>query len=341
MAQEHIRIGIVGAGANTRSRHIPGLQAIEGVEIVAVCNRSNQSSRRVADEFGISRIEGDWHALVTSPNVDAVVIGTWPYMHCPVTIAALEAGKHVLCEARMAMDAAEARRMFEAAQARPRQIAQIVPSPMTLVVDRTIQRRIGEGWLGDVLAVEIRDGGDFVDRQAPLHWREDRDLSGWNVMSLGIWYEAMMRWVGEATRVTAMGRTFVPVRADACGRRRAVRIPDHIDVTAELACGGQAHFQISRVTGLAGPPAATIYGSQGTLRFTEGKLYGGRRGDEKLMAITIRPEDRGAWRVEEEFVNAIRGLEPVTHTDLATGVKYMAFTEAVARSMAEGRTVAV
>jgi len=336
-----LRVGVIGAGANTRTKHIPGLQTIDGVEVVAVCNRSRESGQRVADKLGIPRVMADWQALIGDPAIDAVVIGTWPYMHRLLTVAALEAGKHVMCEARMAMDASEARAMFEASRRHPHLVAQIVPSPFSLRVDRTIQRLLAEGWLGDVLAVEIRAGNDFIDRHGPFHWWHDKDLSGLNIMSVGIWYEALMRWVGVATRVTATGKTFVPARVDGAGRRREVRIPDHIDVLADLACGAQAHIQVSSVTGLGGPPAATLYGSEGTLRFVQNKLYAGRRGDSELAEIDIPASEAGGWRVEEEFVNAIRGLEPITHTDFLTGLKYMEFTEAVNVSLAEGRSVAV
>ncbi len=98
-----IRIGLVGAGGNTRLRHIPGLQKIAGVEIASVANRSRASSERVAQEFGIPRIHDRWTDLVNDPDIDAVMIGTWPYLHCPITLAALDAGKHVLTEARIAM----------------------------------------------------------------------------------------------------------------------------------------------------------------------------------------------------------------------------------------------
>ena len=106
-----LRIGIVGAGANTRSRHIPGFQEIDGVEVVAVCNRTRESGQKAADEFGIARVYENWLDLVQADDVDAVCIGTWPYLHCEISLATLEAGKHVLTEARMAMDLAEARRM--------------------------------------------------------------------------------------------------------------------------------------------------------------------------------------------------------------------------------------
>src|SRR5262245_15931390 len=127
-----LRFGLVGAGANTRSRHIPGLRAIPDVEIVAVCNRRPESTAAAAREFGIARTFDRWEDLVADPAIDAVVIGTWPYLHCPITLAALDAGKHVLTEARMAMTAGEARTMLEAARKHPELVTQVVPSPFGL-----------------------------------------------------------------------------------------------------------------------------------------------------------------------------------------------------------------
>jgi predicted dehydrogenase len=339
MSNSPLRVGIIGAGGNTRSRHIPGLQAIEGVTIAGVCNRSRESSQRVADEFGIPKIYDLWTDVVADPDIDAVVIGTWPHLHAPATIAALEAGKHVLCEARMAMNAREAHAMWEASRTRPHLTAQLVPAPFTFSVDRTVHRLLGEGFIGEVLAVEVRAGGSFLDSQAPISWRQDTDLSGYNIMSLGIWYETVLRWIGHSTRVTAMGKTFTKQRRDDNGRLRAVRIPEHIDVISDLECGAQAHFQVSSVTGHAGGTDIWLYGSKGTVRFFDGKLWGGQRSDKDLHEIEIPDADRGTWRVEEEFINAIRGLEPVTHTKFADGVKYMEWTEAVGRSMAENRTI--
>jgi predicted dehydrogenase len=137
---ETIRIGLIGAGANTRSRHIPGFQAIEGVELVAVCNRSMESGQAVADEFGIERVTTDADDLFNDPSIDAISIGTWPYMHSDLSIRSLEAGKHVLCEARMAMNAAEARAMLTASQAHPDLVAQLVPAPFDFKSRKTIAR---------------------------------------------------------------------------------------------------------------------------------------------------------------------------------------------------------
>src|SRR5688572_2859248 len=130
MSNDQIRVGIVGLGGNCRLRHVPGFRACLGVQIAAVCNRRRESTLAAAAEFNIPKIFDRWEDLVADPNLDAVLIGTWPYLHCPITLAALASGKHVLLEARMAMNAAEARAMLAASQARPELVCQIVPSPL-------------------------------------------------------------------------------------------------------------------------------------------------------------------------------------------------------------------
>ena len=343
-----LRVGIVGAGANTRKFHIPGLQNQSGVEVVAVANRSRESGQRAASEFGIPRVADDWREVIEDDGIDAVCIGTWPYLHAPVTIAALEAGKHVLCEARMAMNASQGHAMLEAARANPHLTAQIVPAPHTLALDRTIIEMIGAGYIGDLVAVDahITIGSDFPAWDAPPHWRHSRDLSGNNIMMMGIWYEAMMRWVGPASTVSALAQRVVRHRTGADGRRVAMEIPDHIDVLCRMAQGGQMRCSVSTVIGLAPPTSVAIYGTEGTLKIAEGgadgsasSLWGGRRRNKRLRRIAIPPEKTGGWRVEEEFVNAVRGVEPVTHTDLVTAVKYMEWTDAVGLSARTGDTV--
>jgi len=339
-----IRIGIVGAGANTRSRHIPNLKNQTGVEIVSVCNRTRESAEKVAKEFGIPRTHQHWQELVESADIDAVVIGTWPYLHCPVSLASLAAGKHVLTEARMAMNADEARLMLEAARRYPNLVTQVVPSPYTLKIDRYVQKLLAEGFLGEPQALDVRaNAPGFLDRMSPLHWRHDRDFSGLNILGMGIWYEAVMRWVGEAKRVTAMTRVFVKQRKDSNGLIQAVSVPDHADILAEMACGAQGRFQFSAVTGLAPSSEVWVFGSEGTLHYdaSKEKLSGARRGESGLREIAVPPESAIGWRVEEEFINAIRGVEKVKLTTFEDGLKYMQFTEAVSRSAATGTSVEV
>ena len=341
MDEKPIRVGIVGAGANTQNMHIPGLLACEGVDIISVCNRSRASSARVAEQFGIATVYDNWWELVAAPDTDAIVIGTWPNLHCQATLAALTADKHVMVEARMAMNAIEAEQMMNAARAKPHLTTQVVPGPLSFGVDATVQRLIAEGYLGEILAIELRDHGPaFLDRDKPLHWRHDADFSGVNMLSLGIWYETLMRWVGEAKLVMALGKTFIKMRLDeTSGQLRPAQLPEHLTVIADMVCGAQATFSFSQVTGTRPVQEIVLYGSEGTLRFANQSLYGGRRGEVELREINIPENDRGKWRVEEEFINAIRGLEPIRYTDFATGLKYMQFSESVANSLKTSNAV--
>jgi predicted dehydrogenase len=242
----------------------------------------------------------------------------------------------------MAMNAAEGRRMLEASRRAPRLVAQLVPAPHTLELDGALQALLAEGYAGEVLAVEVRapQQARFPDPGEPLHWRQDVALSGNNVLNMGIWYEAMMRWLGPARRVMAATKTAVPRRKDESGVWHEVRVPDHVDILATLATGAVAHLRFSALTALAPPPEAWIFGRDGTLRVEAEprRLWGGRKGDRELREIPIPAEHRVGWRVEEEFVNAIRGREKVSHTTFEDGVRYMEFTDAVARSAASGQT---
>ncbi|HJN85771.1 MAG: Gfo/Idh/MocA family oxidoreductase [Dehalococcoidia bacterium] len=343
MSNGTVRVGLIGAGRNTRDRHIPGFQKIQEVEIVAVANRSRESGQRVAEQFGIPQVYDNWQALLEDDSIDAVCIGTWPYMHRAITLAALAKNKHVLCEARMATTAQEARDMLAASRANPHLVSQIVPSPLSFKVDGLLNQLIGDGYLGNLLAVELQAlAPGFVDLDGPLHWRNDRDLSGYNILNMGIWYEAMIRWVGRATEVMAMTTVTVPFRNDDDGNRVGITIPDHVDVLCRLADGAQAHLRVSAVTGLSPGNEVWLYGSEGTLRL-DGKLnvYGGKRGDRELSEIANPPEKQYSWRVEAEFIGAIRGEELVTHTPFSVGVHYMEWTEAVTRSAQTGQVVSL
>lgn len=337
-----LRIGIAGAGGIARQRHLPGFSRIEGVQVTAIANRSRASSERVAEEFGIPRIFDDWQALVRDPDLDAVVIGTWPYLHLPITLAALDSGKHVLTEGRLAMNAADARQMLACARRHPDLVSQVVPGPFTLSVDSTVQRLIAEAYLGDLQAVDIRISSGFVNPDSPMNFRTDRDLSGVNTLSLGIYYESLLRWIGPATGVTARTRTAVAYRSDpATGQRRTMQVPDHVEVLLDLPGGALGHMHVSAVAGLMPGPDIWLFGSEGTLRFEQQgeRLSGARKPATTLEPIAIPPAERGGWRVEEEFIAAIRGEQPVRLTSFEDGVRYMEFTEAVHRSSAEGRTI--
>lgn len=339
MSSKTVRIGIVGAGANTRLRHIPGFRALPGVEIAGVVNRSADSGAQVAREFGIPHVYRDWQTLVADPKIDAVCIGTWPNLHCEVACAALAHGKHVLTEARMARNAAEAHRMLAASLAHPELVAQIVPSPFGLECDAYIRKLIAEDYLGDLREVVVIGADDtFWDYSQLLHWRQDAELSGLNVLTLGILHETVSRWVPHTTRVFAQTKIFETQRPSPTTQGLVeVSVPDSVQVLTQLEGGARGMYHFSGITQFGPGKQIHLYGGRGTLKYLispQEQLLCGRAGDSDLRTIEIPAEKRGAWRVEAEFVGAIRGEEKVKLNDFATGVRYMEFTEAVARSAA-------
>ena len=341
---EQIRVGLIGAGGNTKSRHIPGFIKLKGIQLLSVANQSIQSSEQVAKVFDIPETAQNWRAIIEDDRIDAVCIGTWPNMHCPITIAALNHGKHVLCEARMALNSQEAHEMLNASKYNPDLIAQIVPAPHTLEFDATIKKLLADGFIGDLITLDgrVSFGADYPNLSSALHWRHNRNFSGNNIMNMGIWYEAIMRWVGPAASTFALGRSAVSHRIDTEGNRVPTSIPDHIDILGTFEQGGQMRLNISSVIGsLENEVDIYICGTKGTLRLVQKKgkekqLYAACIGSDVLEKIEIKDKDRGIWRVEEEFINAIRGKEKISHTDFYTAVKYMEWTDAVTESLKTG-----
>jgi predicted dehydrogenase len=274
-------------------------------------------------------------------EVDAVCIGTWPYMHHTLTLASLEKGKHVLCQARMANNAREAREMLAASERRPDLVCQLVPTSTSYRIDNMLKQLIRERYVGEVLSIELqRVERHFPDFQSELDWRHNAEFSGLNILNIGSTYESMMRWVGRGNRVMAMAKTHVPFRRGPKGDLVSVSLPDHVDILYELANGAQVHMRMSETTGLSRGNQTWIHGTEGTI-FVDGRqtVFRGRRGDSDLAEVANPENGQAHYRVEEEFINAIRGVEPVTMNTFEIGVHYMEWTEAVYRSAQTGQAV--
>lgn len=335
---EPIRIGIVGAGRIVAAEHVPRFRAIPGVELVGVANRSEESTRRAAEALGLERTYPSWEALVADPDLDAVLIGAWPIFHAPVAIGALEAGKHVLTEARMAASAEDARAMLRAARAHPDLVAMVVPASFSAWADGTIVRLLRDSAIGRVRHVRVGwdssgpgDPGDF--------WRWQRSTSGENIMALGILAESMTRWLGQPEAVTAVTRLGPAERLGPQGLT-AADIPDHVLALVEYPDDVTAVVEMSARTNGLETHHATIHGTTGSMLVDFGaeriELVRGTARE----TVTVRDEDRAGWTAEADFVSAIRGGPPGTLTDFPTGLGYMSFLEAVHRSAAGGcRTV--
>ncbi|MCX7713040.1 MAG: Gfo/Idh/MocA family oxidoreductase, partial [Chthoniobacterales bacterium] len=226
-----LRIGFIGAGGNTLARHIPGFLSVKNVELVAVANRSIESALKVSLEWNFQRAEEKWENIIQSSEIDIVCIGTWPSTHAQMTVAALKAGKHVLCEARMAANFVQAGQMLAASTANPHLAAWLVPAPFTLAHDQVARNILSSGQLGKPQKVIVDQRNSmFLDRSGPPPWRLLSQHSGVNILTLGIYYEILQRWLGtEATPTHAYAfRRSIP----ADHPWRDVDLPEFLQVAA-------------------------------------------------------------------------------------------------------------
>src|SRR5262245_14498434 len=115
MAKKKVRVAVVGAGAVAQVNHIPAYVRTEGVEIHAVCDIDLEKAKRVAQRFGIPEATDSHEQLFRSNSFDAVDICVPNHLHAPISVAALNAGKHVLCEKPFGRTPSEAARMVAAA----------------------------------------------------------------------------------------------------------------------------------------------------------------------------------------------------------------------------------
>lgn len=346
VGDDRIGIGFIGAGGIARQRHIPGLKAIPGVELVAVCNRNETSSQRAAKEFGFKAIETDWRTLVARPDIDAVFIGTWPYTHCEMSVAALAAGKHVFCQARMAMDLEEAQRMVAAANAWPQLVNMLCPPPHRMPYEPFVRTAIRKGLLGELREVEVACLDASCDNPDTITWRERIEYSGKQIMQVGIWAELLNAWVGEYDTLKAVCHTPVQHKTDADGKPYAIQIPQVVLIEGKLANGAVINEQHSGVSQEPPMNSITIYGSAGRFRYPiGGELLFGKTG-EPLKPADVPKELTCSWQVEHSFIVAVRaaraGVPPQQRRvspDFNEGLKYMKKVEAVHLSARTGQPV--
>ena len=116
------------------------------------------------------------------------------------------------------------------------------------------------------------------------------------------------------------------------GQHDPVGTPDSVQVITEFPSGARGIYHMSGVVHHGPGPEIHLYGSQGTLKYAmapDNKLYFGTSNDNSLSEVSIPDDLAGDWRVEEEFINAIRGIEQIEFNDFAKGVRCMEFTKAV------------
>lgn len=145
-----IKVGLIGTGMICNWAHVPGYKALpDDCEIVWACDLIEEKARKVADENGIPKVTTDYRDVLADPEVDAVSVMTPNIAHRQPTIDALNAGKHVLCEKPLAMNASEARAMCAAARNNGK-LLQVGLQQRFTSEGQFLRKYIEGGGLGDV-----------------------------------------------------------------------------------------------------------------------------------------------------------------------------------------------
>src|SRR5437667_6970475 len=242
----------------------------------------------------------NWPELLAVPELDIIWIGTPPYMHSAVTISALEAGKHVFCQARMAMDRVEAEEMLAASKRYPELVTMLCPPPFGMRADLLVKKLLAENYIGRPHHVRLQSfTGAYLDPEAPPHWRQRIEISGLNVLTLGIYVEVLNRWLGDITGVFAPGKILQPLR-----QGYEVIIPDLLTVLCSFENGAAGVIEFSGVNAHASSDRAEIYGDRGTLTydFATDIVQAGKVGDKALRVTDLTWELDSVWRGEEDML---------------------------------------
>ncbi|MGH8188747.1 MAG: Gfo/Idh/MocA family protein, partial [Steroidobacteraceae bacterium] len=264
-----VRVALIGTGLVTLQNHIPGVRLHPAGEVVALCDPDPRALAEAAEASGIRRTFSDYGALMRDPDVDAVVIATPNHMHAPISLAAIETGKHVLCEKPLGMNHAETEAMSLAAQ-KAGVVNMTAFTYRFIPAIRWMQRLIREGAIGTLYHIRSRRLQDWGDRA--LGWRQHRALCGSGVLGdmLAHRIDYVHHLVGPFSRLVAHTRQLVPDRRRPDGTLEKSDVEDWVAVIAEVGDGVTAVLESTKVatgrgTYLHSEDFVEINGSNGTL----------------------------------------------------------------------------
>lgn len=271
MVNQPLRIAVIGTGGIARLRHLPAYQVCQEkgtAELVAVCDPVEESARSAAEEFGVPRVYADYRQLLAPGGLDLVSVCTPNVSHEPISLAALAAGSHVMCEKPLAMDEAGARRMDDAARAAGLQTAvnfryRWIPSAAF------VRDLIGGGELGEIYHVYLNYfNGGLHDPATPIRWRQQRSEAGTGALGdLASHLIDLARfWIGEFAEVTGHLRIFATERPLVGGGTGTVDVDDASSFFARFQNGAEGTFNATRCAiGRGNYQRAEIYGTRGAL----------------------------------------------------------------------------
>jgi predicted dehydrogenase len=212
MSTRKIRWGILGVAGIAVRRVIPAMRFCEDSEITAIASRDASKAEEAARSLGIPRAHSSYEALLADPEIDIIYIPLPNHLHVPWSIRAAEAGKHVLCEKPVGMNAAEVRQLIEA---RDRAKVKIGEGFMVRTHPRWLRVRqmIREGRLGDLRLITAWCG--YMNRD-PKDVRNILEYGGGALLDIGCYPVTLSRFIfdAEPLRVSALIERDPEMRTD-------------------------------------------------------------------------------------------------------------------------------
>ncbi|MEO8632205.1 MAG: Gfo/Idh/MocA family oxidoreductase [Chloroflexota bacterium] len=340
-----LRVGIVGTGFGARVQ-VPGFRAA-GFEVTAICSADPARARAAAEQARIPAAVDTVAELVARDDVDVVCVASPPTLHHEHTIAALAAGKHVICEKPMARDTREAREML--AMAERAGLVHAIDHEFRYTPARSkVKELLAAHAIGEMrLALVMEMTGMLVDPAKPRQeWWLRRDQAGGLLGALGShWIDSLIWWLGAVERVSSELGISAQTRPTIDGAPVQVTADDTAQLLLRMSSGAIATIQLS--SAVHHPSRRVIlYGSDGTIVLGgDGRVLLARGSgalDEILPASTMD----GAFpdlarRVREHIEAGPTGSADAPHPTFADGLRVQAVMDAAYRSAEIGGAVAV
>lgn len=331
-----VRVGIVGVGAAAQLSHIPAYARLSSARLVAVCDSDIGKARRVARHFAIPLAVEDYRELIALDDIDAVDICTPNHLHAPVAIAALGAGKHVLCEKPFSTSVGEAEAIVRAGEEAQR-LVMCAFNNRFRHDSQVLRRFIEKGELGEVRYARIGWMKRRPDRRQ-RSWMDRREFAGGGVlMDIGQQILDLALWLlGQPAVEAASAWT-----TSAASSRSDVE--DSIAAFLRLA-GGRSLTLVASWSFLTEHDVnfVEIYGTEGTAYLSPLRIIKEMHGQTTNVTPTLestRNLYRQSYEIEiEHFVRCVRDGFP-TIAPGREGAAVMRVVSAIYESAAGGREV--
>jgi len=340
-----VRAGVIGAGA-IGPAHMRGYQQTAGAELTAVCDVNRGRAQAAAKQFGVPHVFTDYRKLLAAKVADAVSVCTPNASHLPITLAALEAGTHVLCEKPLALDGGQGRRMVEAAR-KARRVLMTAQSMRYGAGARVLKRMAEEGRFGDLYF-----GKGMMLRRAgiPKGWFQDMKQSGGGpLIDIGVHVLDFLWWVmGTPKPISAFGVTFnhLGSRGQGMADWGVNYAPGRFsveDLAAGLVrfAGGQAiSIEVSWAAHTGDSYFARVFGTKGGAQLSPELVLYETAGDTRLEVRPQPPQADGYVEEVRHFVHCLqRGEKPIS--DASQSVVVMDMLAAIYKSARTGRLVSL